>query len=628
MRLRSNLLYAIITAVDTQRNLRGHVLVPDAAKAGAANAPVEIRVIPTGAIRGRVVGGKEPIVGAVIQIHEFRPDSTRPQAVLNYVVGVTKTDEYGRFEFPAVEADKDFSIYLHVQGYTDSGVVQVKVAAGRTLELKPIALLRLDNTVSGIVVDPDGNPVEGATINASQRSGPPITGGFTRRPTGKDGRFTIRGVPNVPLTLMVYMKPPPDSQDRLIRFPARVEAEPGQTDVQIVLDPKLVRERRSVPAPAVVPTPAQVLDNLRGRRGSVENLRVEASWEEYNDDKPSAWEEQIIYRNKQGHIRVRYHCGPGSLESADQKQSRVVDEAYNGKFTVNLNEDPTRDRLGNPLKPDETAVPTNRYRSVMIYNHKFPSPEWSAAESHRNPFNCMDGTVISELSVLLAAGKAVTVKPVNGRQQVYELSYELDPKDDPHHLKHRVVVDADKGWVVTRHEQFFPDGKSGRLSTCDYRHGKGGLWVPTAGQFRNLWGKEVPDLDWRFKVHRVVVNDRRFDQSVFDTEVDSFSLKQLNNSVAGVVVDPDGNPVEGVSVRTQITSGRAILIAFSQQPTGKDGRFTIRGLPNVPLTLMAHIEPLPDAKDRKVHFPAHVEAQPGQTDVRIVLDPKLVRGKK
>ena len=55
----------------------------------------------------------------------------------------------------------------------------------------------------------------------------------------KDGRFTLRMLPNVPLELMAYI-PPPEGETR-IRFPARVEAEPGQTDVRIVLDPKLVR---------------------------------------------------------------------------------------------------------------------------------------------------------------------------------------------------------------------------------------------------------------------------------------------------------------------------------------------------------------------------------------------------
>lgn len=113
----------------------------------------------------------------------------------------------------------------------------------------------------------------------------------------------------------------------------------------------------------------------------------------------------------------------------------------------------------------------------------------------------------------------VTVKLVNGQQDVYELSYQLDPKDDPNRLDNRVLVDASEGWGVTRHEHFFPNGKSARLMICDYKTDDSGLWVSTRGQFRDLWGKDVPDLDWRFAVRRCVVNDSEFDESVIGVKL-------------------------------------------------------------------------------------------------------------
>jgi cytochrome oxidase Cu insertion factor (SCO1/SenC/PrrC family) len=127
----------------------------------------------------------------------------------------------------------------------------------------------------------------------------------------------------------------------------------------------------------------------------------------------------------------------------------------------------------------------------------------------------MDVSLISDLSLILASKKSVTVQPVTGQQGAYELRYRLDPKHDPDGLEHRVLVDAGKGWLVTRHEQFFPDGKSARLSTCDYKRGDDGRWIPSKGQFRNLWGKDVPGLDWRFAVRRIAVNDPKFDDGVF-----------------------------------------------------------------------------------------------------------------
>lgn len=383
---------------------------------------------------------------------------------------------------------------------------------------------------------------------------------------------------------------------------------------------------------AAVPTPTQILEKLRARRDSLDNLMIEASWEEYQNGKPSSWEDGVIYRDNHGHIRIRCFYGSGPLASANKDHAQMNDETYNGKFTVNRHDDPTLDRLGNPLKSGDTTDPHNRYRCVLIYNGKWP-PKHVGAESYRNPFRCMDETVISDLSGLLAVGKTVNVESLKGQSAVYELGYELDDKDDPHHLKHRVLIDADKGWLVTRNEQFFPDGRSARLSSCDYRRGEDGWWLPTKGQFRNLWGKEVPDLDWRFKTGRVVVNDSHFDEKIFQPEIEAFPLNELTKSVEGIIVDPDGNPVEGVSVRADLHSGAALLMAFSQQATGKDGRFIIDGLPNASIPIRAFIEPPSNSKDRRIFsvegiFSVEVIAEAGQKDLQIVLDPKRARGRE
>jgi len=68
------------------------------------------------------------------------------------------------------------------------------------------------------------------------RSGQPILGAFTPHPTGKDGRFAIRGVPNVPLTIEAWIAASPDVH-------GQVDAEPGETDVRMVLDQKLAGAR-------------------------------------------------------------------------------------------------------------------------------------------------------------------------------------------------------------------------------------------------------------------------------------------------------------------------------------------------------------------------------------------------
>ena len=65
-----------------------------------------------------------------------------------------------------------------------------------------------------------------------------------KEPTGKNGRFTINKLPNVPLTIMAYFRPPADSPDNAIRFAAKVDVAPGERDIEIILDPKLVRGKK------------------------------------------------------------------------------------------------------------------------------------------------------------------------------------------------------------------------------------------------------------------------------------------------------------------------------------------------------------------------------------------------
>jgi peroxiredoxin len=142
-------------------------------------------------------------------------------------------------------------------------------------------------------------------------------------------------------------------------------------------------------------------------------------------------------------------------------------------------------------------------------------------------------TVIEQLSALLAAGRAVTVEPVSGQQDVYRLGYQRDPKDDEDRMTHQVVVDAGKGWVITRHEQFFPNGRSARRRTCEYQRTLNQVWMPAKGQIRNLWGGDPSGLDWRFTVRRAAANNPQFDQSIFDVRIPpQFYLTDIRRNVS------------------------------------------------------------------------------------------------
>lgn len=101
------------------------------------------------------------------------------------------------------------------------------------------------------------------------------------------------------------------------------------------------------------------------------------------------------------------------------------------------------------------------------------------------------------------------------------------------------------------------------------------------------------------------------------------NLVALTQSLAGVVVDPDGKPVAGARVTAMLRkNGRFIYYASPSggrrafTETDPAGRFELRELPDEPLSLVAHIN-----TGKPFQLPPPVNAQLNQQDVRIVLDP-------
>lgn len=98
-------------------------------------------------------------------------------------------------------------------------------------------------TLRGVVVDPQGKPVPGITVSAN------IAGGDTlARPpdlpkpwtdTDELGRFELRQLPDQPIELMAYR---PNKAGGRIRYPSKVRPRMNQTDIRIILDPKLLQD--------------------------------------------------------------------------------------------------------------------------------------------------------------------------------------------------------------------------------------------------------------------------------------------------------------------------------------------------------------------------------------------------
>jgi hypothetical protein len=230
-----------VIAIDRGRRLRGHIEIPKVSPAAAKEDVLTIRLVPTGVVRGRVLQGERPISGAFVNL----------TGVPTYESYSAQTDPSGQFEFPMVEACSETRFLVQASGQHRalrrltlvlSGQTFTvdksagPVVGGHTLELKPFIFQTDYKSVGGVVTDPNGKPVEGLEVWAFVRSdGHKIE---VEAHTGKDGRFLINQVPNVPLTLAAYKMPTNHIVDLAHFFFARKDAEAGQMDVRFVFDPK------------------------------------------------------------------------------------------------------------------------------------------------------------------------------------------------------------------------------------------------------------------------------------------------------------------------------------------------------------------------------------------------------
>jgi hypothetical protein len=120
------------------------------------------------------------------------------------------------------------------------------------------------------------------------------------------------------------------------------------------------------------------------------------------------------------------------------------------------------------------------------------------------------------------------------------------------------------------------------------------------------------------------------DDASGEVKLPDMKLRKLSQSLAGQVVDPDGKPVKGAQVSAMLQDGFTSVSRTSRggptpwAVTDKDGKFKLQQLPDEPLNLMAYINLHPQTGG-SIRYPAKVSVERNQQDIRIVLDPSLVK---
>ena len=100
--------------------------------------------------------------------------------------------------------------------------LQVRLKPGEYVELPPFVFVPANESVSGIVVDRQGKPVAGAEFTAWTGPDPSeddVISTARAKATGADGRFTVPGLPKMPVVLQVGFMVPDASANGNTRDP-------------------------------------------------------------------------------------------------------------------------------------------------------------------------------------------------------------------------------------------------------------------------------------------------------------------------------------------------------------------------------------------------------------------------
>jgi Carboxypeptidase regulatory-like domain len=128
------------------------------------------------------------------------------------------------------------------------------------------------------------------------------------------------------------------------------------------------------------------------------------------------------------------------------------------------------------------------------------------------------------------------------------------------------------------------------------------------------------DPEWRYGA----TGSGRIPTGETELRLPDVSLLSFGQSLRGIVVDPKGKPVSGVTVSARLQTGQSLRrtnrgVTLWTESTA-DGKFELNNLPESPIQLMAYIK---NPKGGPILFPSHVQPSINQQDIRIVYDPSL-----
>jgi hypothetical protein len=214
-------------------------------------------LMPDVTLSGRILVTGEPIADVPVILKRGVPVSLGSKELTGTrydEVSKTKTDEKGNYRLRGLKAGDGYQIEIdppfpaadpkwhHQSPYSQN----LPNNAKGEVVLPDVKLLKLTQSIAGIVVDPEGSPVKGATISVQLRSGEHLARLTASGPppwtqSDHQGRFQLKELPEEALAITAYFANPKGGR---IRFPAKLNVDKNQQDIRVVLDPSLLDEEQ------------------------------------------------------------------------------------------------------------------------------------------------------------------------------------------------------------------------------------------------------------------------------------------------------------------------------------------------------------------------------------------------
>ena len=162
------------------------------------------------------------------------------------VYGPSSTDADGKVTLPVLVIDARYSVNVLARGYAATRA-SFRVQAGNNPELLDVVLLASGRSLSGVVVDRAGNPLEGVQVQIMPALGKayPRNQMLTKSDwldTKKDGRFEFHDLPKVKYRLIATLFKPTGKLDdggrpvKKRQVGKELRIEPTEKEIRIVLD--------------------------------------------------------------------------------------------------------------------------------------------------------------------------------------------------------------------------------------------------------------------------------------------------------------------------------------------------------------------------------------------------------